>query len=128
VANALRQAGAQVEVHNDHFAPEAPDIDWLPEVAKRGWIVLTKDAMVGRNTLEQIAIASFGARVFVLSMNDGTGEDMARAFASLPRMERLINSHPALFIAQVYQFGTVRMWRDRKKLLATLQQFTQQSP
>lgn len=118
-----------LEVHNDHFAPESPDIEWLPEVAQRGWVVLIKDAMVGRNILEQVAIASSGARVFVLSMNDGTGEDMARAFVlALPRMERLINSHPAPFIAQVFQFGRVRMWRDRKKLLSTLQQFTQQSP
>jgi predicted nuclease of predicted toxin-antitoxin system len=129
VATALRQAGAQVEVHDDHFAPEALDVDWLPEVARRGWIVLTKDAMVGKNILEQVAIASSGARVFILAINDCTGEDMANAFAlSLPRMERLINSHSPPFIAKVYQFGKVRIWQDRKKLLSTLQQFTQRFP
>lgn len=100
VALALRGAGATVEVHEDHFAPESPDTEWLPEVTRRGWIVLTRDARVGLNILEQIAIASSAARVFVLSIDAATGEDMASALVlALPRIERLLQSHPAPFIA-----------------------------
>jgi PIN like domain len=129
VADALRSANASVEVHDDHFAPEAPDAVWLPEVTERGWVVLTKDARIGVNILEQIAIANSGARVFVLSIDTATGEDMARAFTlALKSIVRLINSHQAPFIAKVYEFGRVRMWRDRKKLLKTLQQIQQHPP
>ncbi|MBW4521977.1 MAG: hypothetical protein KME16_20035 [Scytolyngbya sp. HA4215-MV1] len=123
VANALRNAGALVEVHDDHFAPDAPDTDWLPEVSQRGWIVLTRDARIGLNILEQVAVASSEARVFVVSIDEATGESMARALTqALSKMERLTQSHRAPFIARVYEFGKVRMWKDQKKLLKTLQQ------
>ena len=36
VADALRTAGAHVEVHIDHFAQNTPDTDWIPQVAQRG--------------------------------------------------------------------------------------------
>jgi uncharacterized protein with PIN domain len=50
VAEALRQAGAIVEIHNDYFLPDANDEEWLPEVGKRGWIVLTKDDRIRYRT------------------------------------------------------------------------------
>jgi len=43
IVAALHKAGAKVEHHGDHFAPETPDTLWLPTVGQRGWIVLTKD-------------------------------------------------------------------------------------
>jgi hypothetical protein len=35
VAEALRQAGAAVEVHDDHFLQDARDEEWLREVGQR---------------------------------------------------------------------------------------------
>jgi len=43
VADALRQAGAEVQLHDDYFSQDARDEEWLQEVGRRGWIVLTKD-------------------------------------------------------------------------------------
>lgn len=43
VAEALRSAGATVEVHLDHFPGDAPDMQWIPEVGRRGWVLITKD-------------------------------------------------------------------------------------
>jgi len=43
VAGALRTAGAKVEVHDDHFPQTTPDVEWLAEVGRRGWVVLSKD-------------------------------------------------------------------------------------
>jgi PIN like domain len=57
VAQALVESGATVEVCDDHFPQNCPDVVWLPEVSQRGWIVLTKDDNIGRNPLEQVAIA-----------------------------------------------------------------------
>jgi hypothetical protein len=126
VADALRKAGASVEVHDHHFVPNTPDDIWVPAVSQRGWIVLTRDKQIGVNIPEQIAVASSGTRMFALSIDQATGEDMARALTqALPRMKRLTQSHPAPFIAKVYEFGKVRMWKDQKKLLKTLQQMTQ---
>ncbi|MBV9387483.1 MAG: hypothetical protein JOZ78_13775 [Chroococcidiopsidaceae cyanobacterium CP_BM_ER_R8_30] len=43
VAEALRNAGACVEIQGDHFAADEQDAVWLSEVALRNWIILTKD-------------------------------------------------------------------------------------
>ena len=37
VPEALRRAGETVEIHDDHFAPDAKDADWLSVVGTRGW-------------------------------------------------------------------------------------------
>jgi len=67
VVEALREAGAQVEAHRDHFAHDAPDTEWLPIVSQRGWVVLTKDVRLRYNPLEVQAIAQTNARVFILT-------------------------------------------------------------
>src|SRR6266508_235906 len=67
VAQALRQIGETVEIHDDHFAPDAKDEDWLFEVGKRGWIVLTKDDRIRYRVTERTAIVSARVRAFVLT-------------------------------------------------------------
>jgi len=71
VAEALRAAGAKVEVHLDHFPGNTPDIDWIPEVARRAWVLITKDQYIRRNPLERAAYESVKLRGFV-----ATGKDM----------------------------------------------------
>ena len=58
VADALRAAGAAVEVHLDHFKGDAPDTEWIPEVARRDWVMITKDQHIRRNPLERAAYRS----------------------------------------------------------------------
>jgi hypothetical protein len=41
VAVALRTAGVEVHTHDDHFAQTTRDVDWIPEVTARGWVILT---------------------------------------------------------------------------------------
>ncbi|MEZ5614602.1 MAG: hypothetical protein R3E35_05245 [Rhodocyclaceae bacterium] len=43
VAEAFREVGGTVEVHDNHFPQTTPDVDWLAEVGRRGWVVLSKD-------------------------------------------------------------------------------------
>jgi hypothetical protein len=48
VAQALRTAGARVEVHLDHFAGDMADVDWIPKVAANNWVLITKDPCSAR--------------------------------------------------------------------------------
>ena len=48
VADKLREAGAAVEVHLDHFKGDAPDLEWIPEIGRRDWILITKDQNIRR--------------------------------------------------------------------------------
>lgn len=49
VADKLRAAGARVEAHIDHFPQAAPDTEWIPEVGRRGWVLITRDKNICRN-------------------------------------------------------------------------------
>jgi PIN like domain len=51
IVETLRGAGLTVEIHDDHFGKNAPDVDWIPEIGNRGWIILTKDARIGKNRI-----------------------------------------------------------------------------
>lgn len=64
IVTALRQAGITVAVHEDHFPPDAADVDWLPQVGERGWVVLTKDANIARRTLEKMGGSGGNAAVY----------------------------------------------------------------
>jgi hypothetical protein len=44
MAGALRKAGLNIEIHDDHFAQSAEDPEWLTACGKKNWIVITRDA------------------------------------------------------------------------------------
>jgi hypothetical protein len=67
VANALREAGASVEVHIDHFSQSAPDLEWIPEVGRRSWVLITRDTNIRRTPLERAAYVYAGLRGFVVT-------------------------------------------------------------
>lgn len=108
VAQALRDIGETVEIHDDHFAPDAKDEDWLVEVGKRGWIVLTKDDRIRYRATERTALASARVRAFVLTSSQLQGTEMAAAFVkALPRIKRLIANHTPPFIARISRSGNI---------------------
>ena len=118
VAAALSSGGACVEVHDNYFAQDAPDAEWLPEVAARDWIVLTKDERIAYRALEQFAVAQSNARVFVLVSANLSGPEMGQTFQkALKAMERFVEKHPPPFMAKVYKSGEVKAWKDRDQLL-----------
>ena len=118
VADALREAGARVEVHDDHFGQACPDEEWLTEVGSRGWVVLTKDQQIRHRRLQRLAVAESNVRVFVLVSGDLAGEQMATAFVkALKAMQRFALAHDPPVIAKVYRDGTVRAWKAGDELL-----------
>jgi predicted nuclease of predicted toxin-antitoxin system len=124
IVETLRTAGLKVEIHDDHFSKDALDTDWIPEVAKRKWIILTKDAKISKNQLERLAVASAKVKMFILASQQLSGSQMADIFeTAIPSMYELISRNSAPFIAKVYQNGSAKMWRDSEDLLLELEQF-----
>jgi len=106
VAQALRQAGAVVEVHADHFPADARDEDWLRVVGSRGWIVLTKDERIRYRPNERRALLRSGVRAFILTARNLTGEEMGAVFVkSLSHMRRLVQRRRGALIAAVTRAG-----------------------
>jgi len=106
VAQALREAGATVEVHDDHFPQTTPDVEWLADVGRRGWVVLSKDERIRRNRIEREALQAARVRAFFLTQQDVTGQEMAELFSNaLPGMTRRAVSEPAPFIFTISRSG-----------------------
>ena len=108
VAQALRAAGATVVVHDDRFPADAPDEEWLREVGRRGWVVLTRDKMIRYRDTERAAIIRAGVRAFVLRGKSLKGPEMGEAFVkALPAMVRLLAKRRPPFVATITSSGTI---------------------
>ena len=117
IASALRGAGFLVEVHEDHFAPDARDEDWLAEVGERGWIVLTKDKRFRNRDLETSAIARSNVAVFTLTTGGIQGKEMAKIFVkACVKMINVSRSHHRPFIATVSRTGRVTIALSASRL------------
>lgn len=107
VAEALRAAGARVEVHIDHFEQAAPDVEWIPEVARREWVLITKDENIRRNPLERAAYEHARLRGFVVTGKDMSGRDLATLLIRcLPGMVRRAAGRPGPFLFTISRGGT----------------------
>ena len=106
----LRARGVRVEIHDDHFAVDCEDEEWLPEVGARGWIALTKDQHIRRRPRERRALEDAGVAAFVLTAGAMTGPEMAEAFGkAIERIRRTVASHTRPLIGLVNRGGGVQV-------------------
>jgi predicted nuclease of predicted toxin-antitoxin system len=116
IADALRQAGADVRVHDDYFSPTARDEEWLSEVGRRQWVVLTKDERICYREIERMALMNAGVRAFVLTAKNLQGSDMANIFVrALPAIQRFASMHTPPFIAKITRSRKVSMLVSRQE-------------
>ena len=110
VPDALRTAGAQVEVHDDHFPQDALDEVWLPAVGQKNWAVLTSDHRIRYRQAEKAAATAAGVALFIFTGKRmraaATADALVRA---LPRMVRLLAVERRPFVAKVSRSGTVTL-------------------
>lgn len=109
IPNALRDAGARVELHDDHFSQDAQDQVWLAGAGKRGWVVLTKDKHLRYRAVETNALMSAKVRAFVLTTRgDLSGAEIGQIFVkALPKMRQLCATDSGPFVAHVSRDGSV---------------------
>jgi hypothetical protein len=93
--------GARVKMHREDFAEDADDVDWLPVIAARGWVILSKDQF---NYLERRAIKNANGRAFHLVRRDLSGEVQAAIFCkALPQMLRILDLKTPPFMVKIYK-------------------------
>jgi hypothetical protein len=106
VADKLREAGATVEVHLDHFKGDAPDLEWIPEIARRDWVLITKDQHIRRNPLERAAYAVSKLRGFVATGKDMSGSDLGELLVRcLPGIVRRVHNRPGPLLFAISRNG-----------------------
>lgn len=103
VSAVLQQAGHIAHVQGpDTFGTGTPDVDWLPQVGARGWILITKDKNIRKREIELRALKQSRVRAFVLTAGGLKGEEQAHVFReALPAMLRLLRRKAASFVARV---------------------------
>src|SRR5262249_55399174 len=108
VPKALRMAGVEVRIHDDHLEPTTPDEVWLAEAGQRGWVVLTKDDNIRRRQGAIKAIVRNQVRTLVLPTGSLAGQEMAEiVIRALPRIRQLVIDFLPPFIAIVTRSGRV---------------------
>jgi hypothetical protein len=110
VISAIEHHGIRWESHLDHFAPGTEDTEWLPEIGRRGWALLTTDARIRSNFLEREAVRTNRIRMFYFSRNNLAGMEMGVALLrAIPAMLRLVGTQAAPFTASISRSGEVKL-------------------
>lgn len=105
VADALRAEGLVVQTLAARY-PETEELVedevWIREVTADGLVILMKDDQIRRKPREQQAILESGARAFVITNANLTGEQLAELFVQ--NRHRIIqrSRHPGPYIYGVY--------------------------
>jgi uncharacterized protein with PIN domain len=109
MAGALRKAGLNIEIHDDHFPQNAEDTEWLTAAGKRNWIVVTRDERIRYRVAERQAIRRAKVRAFVLAaQGDLRAEMLAEIFLkALPKIRRTVKQRKPPFIAKISRGGDV---------------------
>jgi predicted nuclease of predicted toxin-antitoxin system len=106
VVTALRDAGATVERHTEHFARGVADDVWLTEAGKNNWIVLTRDKRIRYRQLERLALQAAKVRAFVFTGGNVTAKDTGAILArAIDRIQRISNANPGPFIYHIGKSG-----------------------
>ena len=91
VVKTLRDAGMPCEAHRDHFAQDAADEDWMPAIAAKGWVIVTRDFAVKRRATERAAWTAANAIIVMLRGEKLSGADMAKMLLAAHADGRLDN-------------------------------------
>ena len=87
----LRGNGNVVHKLTDHFDSGTPDEEWLPEVGRRGWVLLTKDKNIRKHASELRALQNARVVTFVITAGGLSGVRQAEVVErALPKILRLI--------------------------------------
>lgn len=115
-ASVLRAAGISIELCKDHHFSGVDDTIWIPEIAARGWIIVTGDVKTRHKSWErQVIIGSSAKMIHVRSGKNATHRMLAQNFVNtLPRIEAFLNKNPAPCLATLTRPSKLEDYRAGK--------------
>ena len=103
----MREFGENVQHLTEHFAQGTADEDWLVEVGKRGWFLVTRDRKIRRRPAQLDALRRNAVGAFFLG---GKDLDRCRQITQLvrawPRIKQHAQREVRPFAFNVNQSGT----------------------
>lgn len=90
--------------------PSTPDPVWIPEVTRRGWLIITRDSNIAVRRAEIVAVRESGARMVALGGTDAIGtwaqlEVLMRWWRSIERL--LDEDGPFIYRATRTRFAPI---------------------
>jgi len=75
-----------VIAHDDHFAPDTTDVEWISACGENNWVIVSSDKAIKKNLLEKQAILSSEAAAFFFTSTSITSDQQISAFTlALPQ-------------------------------------------
>jgi len=113
VADALKLVGREdVRWLEDEFAHNTPDEVWIPVVAERGWVAISRDKKIRTRMRQRSLVREYGLGCFILQQRQNlTRWDYLKLLAAnLDEWERKAASTPRPFMFLVGSDGTARLF------------------
>ena len=100
VPGILERTGIQVEQHKQHFGQGVADEIWIPEIARRGWVIVTCDENTRfTKTQVQAIIRSKASVIHMVNGKNATHPVLATNFVnSVKKIHSFTEEHEAPFI------------------------------
>lgn len=113
IIDVLIAIGVQFKRHRDFHPRGALDETWLPFVAERAWVVLTKDKRNRYNEIERDALRRHRVREFYFGSGNFTGAEMAQALAkAISGMKRISRAYTPPVVGSITRSGAVTVVFD----------------
>jgi hypothetical protein len=109
LASALRSLGLHVKRSREEFTPGALDVDWLPEVGSRAWVLISSDRRQSRKRDELAALKRAKVRAFYFSNARMTAAAQIEAFTKgLGQIVRAVRKQTPPFVKIIRPSGAVK--------------------
>lgn len=107
----IRAAGHVVHLQREVVPSGTHDVDWLPLVGERNWILITKDERIRRRAIEIRAYLGARVRGFVMTAaGEVRGADQGELIQKAMRaIVRITTKHKPPFIANITAAGKVEL-------------------
>jgi hypothetical protein len=84
-----------VHAHKELFKDDEDDHIWIPDIAARGWVILTSDERISRDPVNVRAVLDSKAQVVMTSDNNKLPEMWGAAFTvGRKRLHELLDGNP----------------------------------
>jgi hypothetical protein len=94
-------------------SPDVLDTDWIPQVAARGWLIITRDSMISQNRNEITAVRENKAKMAALNQRDAqTKRGQLEVFMTQWRRIDALTAEPGPFIWRVSRTTTTLITLD----------------
>ena len=99
----LADAGLTVHRHDEHFAHDTKDDEWLTAIGKCGWIAITHDQRIRYKPNELRAVVEASVTLLVV-IGKAPFPELATTFVrTVPAIETFLARHQPPLIAKIYR-------------------------